>query len=298
MASIFRGKRRSQTAISQLFLNLTLIVISSIWVVPVLVLISASFTDEKALTKNGFRLWPSQFSTDAYYYLMRYPQAVLNAYGISIIVTILGTLGTLLVVVMLAYPLSRVDFKWRRPISFIVFFTMLFNGGIIANYIWIANSLHMVDSILALTLPIMVNTWFVFLMRSYFSELPREFIEAAKIDGANEWQILFQIVLPLSVPALATIALFSIMMYWNDWWQALLFIRNRDMYPLQYWLYTVLSNAEVLNRTNVANLGLNTPPLQSVRMAVAVLAMGPISLAFLALQRYFIRGITLGGVKG
>jgi putative aldouronate transport system permease protein len=215
-----------------------------------------------------------------------------------VIVTVIGTFGTLLVVSMLAYPLSRVDFTWRRPISFIVFFTMLFNGGMIATYIWIANTLHMVDSILALTLPIMVNTWFVFLMRSYFSELPREFIEAAKIDGANEWQILFQIVLPLSVPALATIALFSIMMYWNDWWQALLFIRNRDMYPLQYWLYTVLSNAEVLNKTNVANLGLNTPPLQTVRMAVAVLAMGPISLAFLALQRYFIRGITLGGVKG
>ena len=298
MKSIFSGKRRSRTFFSQMVINLVLIVISMVWVVPVLVLLSASFTDENALTKNGFGLWPSQFSTNAYNYLFHYPQAVLNAYGISLIVTVVGTIGTLLVVSMLAYPLSRVDFTWRRPISFIVFFTMLFNGGMIATYIWIANTLHMVDSIMALTLPIMVNTWFVFLMRSYFSELPREFIEAAKIDGANEWQILFQIVLPLSVPALATIALFSIMMYWNDWWQALLFIRNRDLYPLQYWLYTVLSNADVLNQTNVANLGLNTPPLQTIRMAVAVLAMGPISLAFLSLQRYFIRGITLGGVKG
>ncbi len=298
MKSLFSGNRHSRTFFSQLVINLVMIVISLLWVVPVLVLVSASFTDENALTKNGFGLWPSQFSTAAYYYLFRYPQAVLNAYGISLIVTVVGTIGTLLVVSMLAYPLSRVDFTWRRPISFIVFFTMLFNGGMIATYIWIANTLHMVDSIMALTLPIMVNVWFVFLMRSYFSELPREFIEAAKIDGANEWQILFKIVLPLSVPALATIGLFSIMMYWNDWWQALLFIRNRDMYPLQYWLYTVLSNAEVLNKTNVANLGLNTPPLQTVRMAVAVLAMGPISLAFLALQRYFIRGITLGGVKG
>ena len=289
-----RAKKRNRTGLSQLTINIVLILISLVWIVPVVVLISASFTDENALTLNGFGLWPSKISLDAYNYLLHYPQAILNAYGISFIVTVLGTIGTLLVVSMLAYPLSRVDFQWRRPISFLVFFTMLFNGGMIATYIWIASTLHMVDNILTLILPIMVNTWFVFLLRSYFSELPREFIEAAKIDGANEWQILFRIVLPLSVPALATIALFSIMMYWNDWWQALLFIRNRDLYPLQYWLYTVLSNADVLNQTNVANLGLNTPPLQTIRMAVAVLAMGPISLAFLSLQRYFIRGITLG----
>jgi putative aldouronate transport system permease protein len=279
-------------------INLALLVVSLLWITPVLVLVSASFTDEKALTRNGYSLLPSQFSLDAYSYLLHYPTAVLKAYGVTLVVTVVGTLSTLLVVSMLAYPLSRIDFKWRRPISFIVFFTMLFNGGMIATYIWIANTLGLRDNLLALILPLIVNTWFVFLMRSYFSELPREFIEAAKIDGASEWQILFQIVLPLSTPALATIGLFSIMMYWNDWWQALLYIRNRDLYPLQYWLYTVLSNADVLNKTNVANLGLTTPPLQTVHMAVAVLAMGPISIAFLALQRYFIRGITLGGVKG
>ncbi len=298
MKSLLRGKKRNRTVFSQVLINLALILISLIWVIPVWVLVSASFTDETALTTKGYGLWPSQFSTAAYNYLFHYPQAVLNAYGISITVTFFGTIGTLLVVSMLAYALSRVDFQWRRPISFIVFFTMLFNGGMIATYIFIANTLHLVDSLLALILPIMVNTWFVFLMRSYFSELPRELIEAAKMDGANEWRILFQIVMPLSVPALATIGLFSIMMYWNDWWQALLFIRDRNLYPLQYWLYTVLSNADVLNNTSVANLGLNTPPLHTIRMAVAVLAMGPISLAFLALQRYFIRGITLGGVKG
>ncbi|MCS7055445.1 MAG: carbohydrate ABC transporter permease [Thermoflexales bacterium] len=284
----------------QLALNGVMLVITLVFLIPLLVVISASFTSEQALTRNGYSLWPTEFSLDAYNYIFLDPTQILRSYGVTISVTVIGTVFGLLIMSLLAYVLARHDFTWRRPLAFFVFFTMLFNGGLVPTYILITQYLRLRNSLAVLILPYLVVPWFVFLLRTYFLTLPKEFIESAKLDGANDWQIYAHIVMPLSTPALATIGLFCILMFWNDWWLALLYIDEPRLYPLQYLLFAILRNAEFLSANSTASSVLTTvlPPLQTTRMAMAVVAMGPIAIAFLALQRYFIRGITLGGIKG
>lgn len=284
----------------QVGLHTILIVITLIFLVPLMVVISASVTDEVSLTKYGYGVWPSKLSFDAYNFLLLNPTQIVRSYGVTAVVTAIGTLLGLLIMSLLAYAMSRQDFTWRRPIAFFVFFTMLFNGGLVPTYILVTQYLKLRDTLAVLILPYLVVPWFVFLLRTYFQTLPKEFIESAKIDGANEWQIYGRIVMPLSVPAIATIALFLILMFWNDWWLSLLYINDPGLYPLQYLLYAILRNAEFLSRNSNASamLGSVQVPLQTTRMAMAVVAMGPVALAFLFLQRYFVRGITLGGIKG
>jgi putative aldouronate transport system permease protein len=284
----------------QLGLHTILIIVTILFLVPLLVVVSASFTDEIALTKNGYGLWPSQFSLDAYRYILLNPEQIIRSYGVTTMVTVIGTLVGLLVMSLLAYVLARHDFTWRRPVSFFVFFTMLFNGGLVPAYILITQYLKLRDTLLVLIVPYLVIPWFVFLLRTYFITLSREYIESAKIDGANEWQIYSRIVMPLSTPAIATVGLFLILLFWNDWYLALLYINDAKLYPLQYLLFAILRNAEFLssNANASAMLGSVRVPLQTIRMSMAIVAMGPIAIAFLALQRYFVRGLTLGGIKG
>lgn len=284
----------------QLVLHAVLLVITVLFLIPLVVVVSASFTDEIALTRNGYGLWPSQFSLDAYNYILLDPSQILRSYGVTISVTVIGTVLGLIVMSLLAYALARQDFTWRRPLAFFVFFTVLFNGGLVPTYILVTQYLKLRDTLWVLILPYLVVPWFVFLLRTYFLTLPKEFIESARIDGANEWQIYLNIILPLSTPALATIGLFCILMFWNDWWLALLYINERRLYPLQYLLFAILRNAEFLSTNSTASAMLTSVkvPLQTIRMAMAVIAIGPVAIAFLALQRYFVRGITLGGIKG
>lgn len=303
MTQIARPVRRRawlSRNISQLGLHAVLVVITIIFLIPLMVVISASFTDELALTQSGYGLWPAKFSTDAYRYLLLNPTQIVRSYGVTIFITIIGTLLGLLIMSLFAYALARQDFKWRRPLAFFVFFTMLFNGGLVPTYILITQYLKLRDTLVVLIAPYLVVPWFVFLLRTYFQTLPKEFIESAKIDGASEWQIYARIVIPLSVPAIATIGLFLILMFWNDWWLALLYINEPSLYPLQYLLYAILRNAEFLsnNQSASAMLGSVQVPLQTIRMAMAVVAIGPVAIAFVFLQRYFVRGITLGGIKG
>ena len=285
---------------SQLILHAVMLSITALFLIPLLVVVSASFTDEIALTRNGFGIWPSQFSLAAYNYILLDPSQILRAYGVTAIVTIVGTVLGVVIMSLLAYVLFRHDFTWRRPMAFFVFFTMLFNGGLVPTYILITQYLKLRNTLPVLILPYLVVPWFVFLLRTYFLTLPKEFVESAKIDGANEWQIYRHIIMPLSTPALATIGLFCILMFWNDWWLALLYIDEPKLYPLQYLLFAILRNAEFLssNASSLAMLTSTRPPLQTTRMAMAVIAIGPVAVAFLVLQRYFIRGITLGGIKG
>lgn len=276
-------------------IHLVLSLISLACMIPIVLVISASFTDEKALIKNGYGLLPSQFSTAAYDYLFRDPRQILFAYGITIFVTVLGTTLGLLIMSMLAYVLSRKDFSLRKPLSFFVFFTMLFNGGLVPWYILISQGLRLKDTVSVLILPYLVVPWFVLLLRTYFSQIPEELLDAARIDGAGEWRIFFGIVVPLSTPAMATVGLFIALMYWNDWWLALLFINDRNLMPLQYLLYTVSTNISVLaNSPYSSGMAL---PIEPVRMAMAVIAIGPIAFAYIFLQRFFVRGITIGALK-
>jgi putative aldouronate transport system permease protein len=220
---------------------------------------------------------------------------VLQAYGITIFITVVGSIAALLVMALLAYALSRRALRVRKALSFYVFFTLLFSGGLVPTYILITQILQMRNTLPVLILPIMVVPTWVLILRTYFLSLPDELLDAARIDGAGEWRIFFQVVMPLSTPALATIGLFAVLMYWNDWYLALLYVDDPNLYPLQYYLYTVLSNINFLSAGS-QSLGI-TPPAQSARMALTVLAIGPIIFAAVFAHRYFVRGVTLGALK-
>jgi putative aldouronate transport system permease protein len=282
--------------LSNFLIHLVLMLFSLTFLLPLLLVVSISFTDEKAIGKYGYTLIPSVFSTSSYQFLFADPGQIVNAYGITILITVVGSAVGLLFMALLAYVLARRDFSLRRPLSFYVFFTMLFNGGLVPWYILITQYLHLQDTILVLIVPYLIVPWYVLLLRTYFSTLPTELLDAAQIDGAGEWRIFFSLVVPLSTPALATVGLFSMLMYWNDWWLSLLFINSQNLMPLQYLLYRISTNIDFL-AANPQTSGI-VLPLESTRMAMAVLAIGPIVFAFLFVQRFFIRGITLGGLKG
>lgn len=285
--------------VSQFFVNAVLSLISFIFLLPLIVVISASLSDEQTLAKQGYSLLPQNFSLAAYEYLLLAPDRLLRAYSVTIFVTVTGTLLGLLVMSMLAYALSRPEFKWRKPFSFMLIFTMLFSGGLVPTYLLITQVLQLKDNILVLILPYLVIPWFVFILRSFFAGLPQEIIEVARVDGASEWRIFFQIVLPLSTPALATVGLFMILIYWNDWWLSLLYINNPNLFPLQYLLFSIMRNAEFLTSNSNTGLLMGVElPTQTLRMAMVVVAMGPIAAVFLALQKYFIRGALIGSLKG
>ncbi len=271
-------------------------VISLTWLVPLLLIVSASFTEEATLVNSGYELIPPKFSLEAYQWLGNDPSMLVNSYGVSIVVTAVGTVVGVIFMALLAYVLSQRNFKLRSVLTFIVFFTMLFNGGLVPYYINMSRVLGVKDSLWALILPYLVSPFFVLLLRTYFSTLPRDLFDAARLDGAGEWRIFFQIVVPLSTPALATVGLFTMLQYWNDMYQALLFIENQRLYPLQFTLYRLLVNTQMLNELTVQT-GAPVPHL-SVTMAMAVIAIVPVFFAFLFVQKYFVRGITLGSIKG
>lgn len=288
----FQARRKIAHRLILMFIG----VICVLWMIPLMMIISGSFTEEATLVNEGYQILPAKFSIEAYQWLWNDPTILVNAYGVSIVVTITGTAIGLLIMSMLAYALSRREFKLRTVLAFVVFFTMIFNGGLVPYYINMSRVLGVKDTLWALILPYLVSPFYVLLLRTYFSTLPRDLFDAARVDGASEWRIFFQIVVPLSTPALATVALFTMLQYWNDMYQALLFIESQRLYPLQYTLYRLLVNTQMLNDLAV-QAGAPVPHL-SVTMAMAVIAVVPVILAFLSVQRYFVRGITLGSLKG
>ncbi len=281
---------------SQVLAHTILILVTLVCLVPMVLVISVSLSDEIQIAREGYKLYPVGFSTHAYTYILQQPQQILRSYGVTFLVTILGTGMGLIISSLLAWPLARRDFKLRGVLSFYVFFTLLFNGGMVPFYILVTRYLGLKDSLLVLVLPYLVTAWFVLILRTSFSQLPGEILDAARIDGSGEWRMFFQIVAPLSKPVLATISLFYVLRYWNDWFLALLFIDDSSMYPLQYLLYVLMRNIQFM-ASNPQTTGMPIPT-QSARMAMAVLAFGPALFTFLLLQKYFVRGITIGGLKG
>lgn len=271
-------------------------IVCIIWVIPLLMIFSGSFTEEATLVNTGYQLIPPKFSLEAYRWLWNDPSILLNSYAVSIIVTGVGTVVGVLFMAMLSYAISRRELKLRFVITFVVFFTMLFNGGLVPYYINMSRVLGLKDTLWALILPYLVTPFYVLLLRTYFSGLPRDLFDAAKVDGAGEWRIFFQLVVPLSTPALATVGLFTMLQYWNDMYQALLFIESQRLYPLQFTLYRLLVNTQMLS--DLAMQSGQPVPHLSVTMAMAVVAIGPVIFAFLFVQKYFVRGITLGSLKG
>ncbi len=279
-------------------IHLALLFFALCALVPLLLILSASFTDDATLTRSGYSLIPPQLSTDAYQLILNNPSVILRAYAVTLFTTIVGTVVAVTLMSMLAYALSRPDFALRKAISFIVFFTMLFNGGIVPYYILMTQYLHVQDTVFALLLPNFVVAFYVLILRTYFASLPTELIDAARVDGAGEFRIFTSIALPLAKPALATIALFTALNYWNDWTTSLYFIRDPQLYPLQYLLYIIQSNVQAMQlQSAVGNISVSAIPAQTARMAMAVLATGPAAIFFLFFQRYLVRGVTLGAFK-
>ena len=222
-------------------------------------------------------------------------------YGVTIIVTIVGTLGSLMLTALYAYPLYRKDFPFRRFFSMFLFITMLFNGGLVPFYILYTQYLRLKDSILALIIPYLLNPFYAIVMRTFFSTtIPESLIESAKIDGAKEIYILRKIVFPLSLPVFATIGLFTTLVYWNDWFLSLIFISKSSNITIQYYMYKIIMNLQFLlsNPSISGTMAKAEIPGETARMAMAIIGIGPIVLAYPFFQRYFIKGLTIGAIKG
>ncbi|MDR1638764.1 MAG: carbohydrate ABC transporter permease [Clostridiales bacterium] len=273
--------------------------LSVVCLVPFVMLVAGSLTDEKSILRYGYQLWPKEFSTAAYQMLFRFPQDIVRAYGVSFLVTASGTITGLFLISMTAYVIGRKDVKYRNKISFYFYFVTIFNGGLVSTYIAIVKYYNLKNSLLALILPLLMNAFYLIVMRSFLSSIPDSLGESAKIDGAGDFAIFIKIILPLSKPALATVGLFIALDYWNDWYNSMLFISDPEKYPLQYVLYNMLSTQEALARiSGQSRIPMLNQPRESIKLAMACIATGPIILLYPFVQKYFIRGITVGAVKG
>ena len=272
--------------------------------IPFLMVLSGSFSSEEAITNNGFSLLPQDFSIEAYKTVFKEPIVVFRAYATTIGLTVIGTAIGRLVQTMTAYVLARKDFEWRNAFSFFFYFTTLFSGGLVPTYVLYTQTLGLRNNYLALLLPLVFSVYNLLVMKSYITSIPDSLVDAAKIDGCGEIRTLFQVVLPLIQPALATVGLFIALAYWNDWYNAMLYINNEKMYPLQYFLYQQVNNIEAYkklistNAVSSAVVSALSMPTQTLKMALTIVVTGPIILAFPMVQKYFVQGITIGAVKG
>ncbi|WAM35722.1 carbohydrate ABC transporter permease [Caldicellulosiruptor acetigenus] len=289
---------------SEIILHIIFGIVALACLVPLWAVISISLSDDNKIRQIGYRLWPVKLSLKSYEFVLAQGAAIVHAYGLTIFVTIVGTILSVLVVSMYAYILFRKDFKYRKFFTFFGFFTMLINAGLVPWYIVCVNVLRLKDTIYALILPYVMNMWYVLIFRTYLSmSLPDSIIESAKIDGAGEFTTFFRIVVPLVKPGLATIALFAAITYWNDWWLPFMLVESEKLYNLQYLMYRVQQKiqylAEIASKISlVSESPLKDLPAESARMAMAVLGMGPIVLAYPFFQRYFVKGLTIGAIKG
>lgn len=278
--------------------------IAFVCLIPFIMVVSASFSTEQEIVKNGFGILPQMFSLEAYKTVFREPFVVIRAYAVTISLTLFGTLLGLALQTMTAYVLSRKEFEWRNHFSFFFYFTTLFSGGLVPYYILITKTLNLKNTYGALLLPLLFSVYNLLIMKSYIMALPDSLFDAAKIDGCGEFKILVKIVLPLTKPALATVGLFIALAYWNDWYNAMLYVSKEDMYPLQYFLYQQVNNIEAYKRiieTSQVSSSVTSAfslPTQTLKMALTVVVTGPIILAYPFAQKYFVQGITIGAVKG
>jgi putative aldouronate transport system permease protein len=273
-------------------------------VLPIVLLIVSSFTSEATILRNGYSFFPAEWSLNAYRYLLAQGRFILNSLQISFLITAIGTAVNLFISSLLAYPLSRKDFPLRIPISFLVFFTLLFNGGLVPTYLTYTQMLHVKNTLFGLIVPsLLMNGFTVILIRTYFAaNIPNALIESARIDGAGETLIFFRIVMPLSLPILATVGLMAGLAYWNDWFNGFIYINKPELYSLQNILNRMIRSIEFLqqNSSLSGNVGsqLSMIPTTTVRMAIAAVGAMPVMLIYPFFQKYFVKGIIIGAVKG
>ena len=271
-------------------------------VAPFILLVMSSITEEKSLIANGYSFFPKEFSLYAYQYLLTGSGALLRSYVISFIVTAVGTLSNLIITILYAYPLSRKELPGRNFFAFFLFFTMLFSGGLVPSYIMWTRTFHIQNTILALLVPnLLMGAFNVIMMRTYFTaNIPDAVIEAARIDGADEFRILFRVVLPMALPILATIGMLVGLSYWNDWMNGLYYINDDKLYSVQVLLTNIQRQMESLKQSmgTGGNVSVGELPSTSIRMAINVMGILPVMLIYPFIQKYLVRGIAIGAVKG
>ncbi|KRF06613.1 sugar ABC transporter permease [Paenibacillus sp. Soil766] len=302
---VFKSYRRENriSPVAETLLNVIFILMSLACLLPVILVIIVSVTHSDSLINEGYSFFPSKWSLVAYETIFKDFATMANAYKVSIGITVIGTLLSVFLMALYAYPLSRKDYPYRNVFTFFLFFTMLFNGGLVSRYMIYTQTLHLKDSYLALILPLLIVPFNVIIMRTFFqSTIHPALIDSARIDGAGELRIFLQLVLPLSLPVLATMSLFSTILYWNDWFNALLFINKEHMYPIQFLMLRVLKDVQYI-RDNLTIAAQNPEllknlPNESLQMALAFIAMGPILIVYPFFQKYFVKGLTVGAVKG
>ncbi len=280
---------------------LFILIFSVLCVIPFLLVVSSSFTQEQALTTYGYSIWPREFSLDAYK-LVAVSSDIPQAYLVTIGTTCVGTFLSMALTCGVAYAMSVKNFKSRTVLALFIYFTMLFNGGLVATYLLITKTLHLENSLLVLVIPSLCNAWNILLMRNFFNTIPEALAESAKIDGANDLVILVKIILPISLPGIATIGLFYALSYWNEWYRCLLYIdtNHSQYYTLQYLIQRILRQVNYAANQPAEAVGLTamTLPTYAYRMATVVVSTGPIILLYPFLQKYFVQGLTVGSVKG
>jgi putative aldouronate transport system permease protein len=267
---------------------------------PFLLILGTSFTAEGAIKKFGFNFWPREFSTFAYKVVFENPDMMIGSYFVTLGLTLAGTAIGLFLVAMTGYALQRPDFGYRNGISFFIYFTTLFSGGLVPFYLLMTQYLTLKDNYLAVLLPGLLSPFLIIMMKSFVRSIPHAITESAKIDGAGDFTIFLKLILPMTTPALATIGLFIALGYWNEWYNSMLFLSADMKYrPLQLFLYNTITSADYIrNSAAASNVELRDVPLESMKMATAVVATGPVILFYPFVQRYFIKGITVGAVKG
>lgn len=292
-----------KSKIFQIILNTVMILLALFCFLPVLLMFGSSFSSETSLLKFGYSFIPREFSLNAYNYIFNSASAIMRSYGITIIVTAIGTSVNLILSILLSYPLSRRDLPHRNKFAFIIFFTMLFNGGLVPTYIMYTQFFHIKNTLSALIIPqLLLSAFYVIMMRTYFTHnIPMEIIEAAQIDGATEFRTLVQVVLPMSLPILATVGLMVGLSYWNDWTNGLYFLTDPKLFSIQNVLNRMIRDSQFLSQmASSGQMGdaASKLPSTSLKMAVAVIGAVPILIIYPFFQRFFVRGITVGAVKG
>lgn len=294
-------KKKKHITAGQIILNIMFIILAAAIVFPFILLVVISISNEKDIIRYGYSIIPKNVDFAAYKYVFKNPTSVINAYKVTIIVSVVYMVFSTFLMALVAYPLSRRTFKGKMFVSFYLYFTMLFGGGLVPTYILITQYYGLGDSLWVYILPHLISPWYVFMMRSFFQEVPHEMIESAYIDGAGEYRIFAQIIVPLSKPVIATVALFQFLGKWNDWNTALLYINDETKISLQYLLQRILQNMQAMqsmesNLTSFVNA--TEIPSETARMAMAVVVAGPALVVFPFFQKYFVKGLTVGGVKG
>ncbi|MDF2921389.1 MAG: binding-protein-dependent transport system inner rane component [Paenibacillaceae bacterium] len=287
----------------QLPIHLFFIVISAAFIIPLWSIVAISLTNESDIATFGYKLIPGNIDFQAYRFILKNPMSLINAYKVTIVISVIGTLLSVLMVSMCACALARPNFKYARVITMLLFFTMLFNGGLVPSYILMTKYLHLQNTYFALIIPLLGSVWHMLLMRTFFKQLPESLVESATLEGAGELRIYLTIIVPLSTPVLATVSLMQLLACWNSWYPALLYISDSQLYPLQYLLQVMMQNIQEIlknmrNDVPVDLAQLGQLPTENARMAMCVLAIGPMLFIFPFFQKYFAKGMTVGSVKG